>query len=159
MDSQSVPMIPDPAPLEHRPAADVRAAPSDTDAVGEQNSALHWPVEDLNDFPVRVRASVLTRCRARLTAVSQAGFPYGELTLGVACLACGSTLSALISGVALDTLKGGVFYVGLPVIGVGFAVAYAMHRRSGIGDLHQAAKESLDDLPDPERTVPTRGDK
>lgn len=153
------PLEPQPPPIESRPAADIQLVPTDAGAVLKLNSALRWPEEDINDFPVRVRASVLTRCRERLLALTRAEFALGELLLGVASLAMGGLFSALTSGIPLESFRGGAFFIGLPLVGMGAGVAYAIRRQTDLISVRQLAGECLKDLPDPAKAKLAEGAK
>lgn len=141
------------APVVRQPAADVRAP-----QVGEGNQVtytfpIRQPEEDFNDFQVGVRASLLKRCRARLRSISGDRFPLPEVLLGIATLTAGATFSAVISGVQLDSWRGVVFFVILPMVAVGSGVAYGMLRHFSLRTTQQLAEDILADLPDPDRSL------
>lgn len=148
--------FPGPAPVVERPAADVRAP-----RVGEGNQVtytfpIRQPEEDFNDFQVGIRASLLRRCRGRLGAIADQGFPLSELLLGVSTLAAGGTLSAIVSGVALGSWQGALFFALLPAISVGCGVAYGMLRHFTLRATQQVAADILEDLPNPDRAIDVR---
>ena len=77
------------------------------------------------------------------------------MLLGGSTLAAGASLSALISDVCLDSENGILFFVIMPMVAVGCGVAYFMLRREGSRTASHLAEETLQDLPDPEKTVDT----
>lgn len=150
--SQESNWLPDPPPVTRAPVADVHAPQA-----GEGNQVtytypIRQPERDLNDFQVGVRASVLKRCRSRLSSASGSTFPLADLLLGVATLTAGAFLSALVSDVCLDSWRGKLFYIISPIVAVGTGVAFVFVRKSYDRSCHEAARDVLDDLPDPEQT-------
>jgi hypothetical protein len=136
-----------------QPAADVRAVPTEEDLTVTRTFPIRWPEEDLDDFQVGVRATVLAHCRANLKLIAAVQFPWAEVLLGAASLSLGASASAWISGVPLGGVKGVIFYVATPIIGSGAAVAYFMMRRFWSDNAHGLAQAVLKELPDPDHTV------
>jgi hypothetical protein len=76
--------------------------------------------------------------------------------LGVSTLTAGAALSAVLSGVQLGSWRGVVFFVILPMIGVGSGVAYVTLRHFGLRATQHIAEDILNDLPDPDRSIDVR---
>lgn len=133
--------------------ADVQIAAGDERAVVTQSFPLRQPEEDWNDFQVGVRASVLRTSRAKLEQIARDRFPWGELLLGLATLTVGSSLSAVISGVTLNSGLGVLFFVIAPPISAASLVAYVMLRIAITRSARDLAEDALTVLPDPDRTV------
>lgn len=144
------------APVVAQPAADVKAPQVGEGSQVTYTYPIRQPEEDFNDFQVGVRASLLKRCRERLRAVTKEPFPLPELLLGVSTLTIGATLSAVISGVSLNSWRGVLFFVTMPAVAVGSGVAYGMLRRFNQRAARQLAENILADLPDPDRSIDLR---
>jgi hypothetical protein len=150
--SQEPAWLPEPPPVTSATAADVRAPRAGEGSQVTYTYPIRQPERDLNDFQVGVRASVLERCRSRLSSVSAPTFPLGDLLLGAATLFAGAFLSALMSGVCLASWRGVLFYILSPIIATGTGVAFAFVRTSYGRSCHEAVKNVLDELPNPEHT-------
>lgn len=145
-------MHPTPPSATGVPAADVTVPPADGGSVVHQAYPLKQPVEELDEFLVRVRGSTLRRARRKLTALVKLSFPWAEVLLGVSTLCAGGGLGALASGVAWNTDKAVFYYVILPVIAVGTGVGYALLRHLTPNNASLVAQDILEELPDPDRT-------
>lgn len=156
MTSQNEPHFPSPAPVVALPSADVQAPQVGEGIQVTYTFPIRQPEEDFNDFQVGVRASVLKRCRGRLGTIAAQGFPPAEILLGISTLSAGAALSAVISGVQLGSGLGFIFFVVLPMVAVGSGVAYWMLRRSILREAQHLAEDILNELPDPNRSVPVR---
>lgn len=154
--SNPEPLAPTPAPVAAGRAADVRARAVDEGTQVTRTYPVRQPVDDWNDFQVGVWANVLRRCRRRLEAISQERIQIGEALLGLATLTAGGSVSAIISGVKLDSALGVTFYIVSPMIAVGCGVAYGMLRSAGIRTARHLAEDVLQELPDPDKTVDAR---
>lgn len=149
--------FPPDAPIIQQPVADVRAPRFQTGNQVTYTYPIRQPEEEFSDFQVGVRASVLKRCRTRLESIGMQCFPVHEVLLGVCTLATGGALSALVSGVQMETGRGLVFFVVLPAVAVGCGVAYGMLRHFTLQATHEIVNQILrEDLPDPERTIDVR---
>jgi hypothetical protein len=142
---------PPPANATPLPAADVAAA-APAGNVEYEAYPVRKPEEDLNDFKVQVRASTLSRCRAKLAQVSAPRFPWHEVALGASTLAAGAFLGALPADIKAGGLQAVFFYTLLPIIMVGAFVAYLFLRRLTIREPARAASDVLSELPDPDKT-------
>ena len=100
-----------------------------------------------------VRASILESCRRRLEKIENPRFTWGELLLGIATLAAGAIAGALTTDIQLNSPKGIVFYVLLPMVAVGSFVAYLFCRTTSFGQASEIAKEVLMELPDPDKAI------
>lgn len=150
--SQEPVWLPDPPPITPATVADVRAPQAGEGSQVTYTYPIRQPERDLNDFQVGVRASVLKRCRDRLSSASAPTFPLGDVLLGVATLTAGAFLGALISDVSLDSWRGVLFYVLSPIVATGAGVAFAFVRTSHGRSCQEVARDVLDELPDPEQT-------
>lgn len=142
---------PPPANATPLPAADISAA-APAGNVEYEAYPVRKPEEDLNDFKVQVRASTLTRCRAKLSQVSVPRFPWHEVALGASTLAAGAFLGALPADIKAGSVQATFFYTLLPIVAVGAFVAYLFLRHSTIRDPSNATAEVLSELPDPDKT-------
>ena len=143
---------PPPANAAPLPAADVKAGPPTENLVEYEAYPVRKPEEDLNDFKVQVRASTLSRCRAKLAEVLTPRFPWHEVALGASTLAGGAFLGALPADIKAGTVQAVFFYTLLPMITVGAFVAYLFLRRSTVREPTHAASDALSELPDPDKT-------
>ena len=149
MTEDNSPTFPTAPPIASQKAADIHA----TDVGEKPQVSYSFPIlkpgEDWNDFQILVRASVLRRTRARLTEHAKQRWPIPEILLGVATLAIGASLSAIVAEVTIGTNKGFWFFIAAPVVAVGTATAYGFLKHYNAKDNKQMAKETLDELPDP----------
>lgn len=150
--SQEPGWLPDPPPITPATVADVRAPLTSEGSQVTYTYPIRQPERDLSDFQVGVRASVLKRCRSRLSSASAPTIPLGDLLLGVATLTAGAFLGALISNVPLDSWRGVLFYILSPIVAAGTGVAFAFVRTSHGRQCYEVARDVLDELPDPEQT-------
>ena len=133
------------------PVADVSAAAAGGN-VEYESFPVRKPESELNEFKINVRASTLTRCRARLAQISKPLFPWHEVALGISTLTTGAYLGALPADIKPGTIQSFFFSTILLVIAVASFVAYLFLRRSMLRDPADVATEVLSDLPDPDKT-------
>ena len=146
---------PAPAPLADAPAPapDVQfPQPSPAALIIHQDLPVRRPSEDIDDFVVPIRATVLSKCRARLSAICKSRFPWYEVWLAVFALSFGALLGALPAGFSPCSKWFWIFYVALPMVAVGSGVAYWCSRKSAASENSRAANDTLNDLPDPKDT-------
>jgi hypothetical protein len=153
MTQSTDPFGPMPPPVLAQPAADLRAVPTEQDLTLTRTFPIRWPPEDLDDFQVGVRASVLAHCRSSLADIASDRFPWSEVLLGIASLSLGASASGWISGLPLSSIKGVIFFVVTPILGTGAGVAYFMLRKFWTDDARRVARSVLKELPDPDHTV------
>jgi len=135
------------------PAADMQIMPSAQGLVMNQTYPVKQPERDKRDFIIPVRASVLDRCRCRLEEVRNPRFTWGELFFGIATSCAGAIAGALTADIQLDSPKGIVFYVILPMFAVGTFVAYLFCRTNSFSKAADIAREVLAEIPDPDKTT------
>lgn len=135
------------------PAADIRADTADGKLTTTRTLAVKQPQEDQNDFVVYVYASKLHKCRRKLQSIKEASFPIAEVLLGIATSCFGATAGALTTDMKLDSDKGILFFIALPIIAVACSVAFFFFRHYTIKSSAQIASDVLDELPDPDRTL------
>lgn len=133
-------------------AADVQFPPADAGSVVHQAYPLRQPEEELNEFLIKVRASILLRARRKLSTLLTVKFPWPEALLGLSTLCIGSTLGAVASDVPWNCSKAPFFYLLLPVVSIGSGVAYALLRHLTPQKASSIAQDILEELPDPDRT-------
>jgi hypothetical protein len=121
-------MNPSPPSTTQVPAADVTAPPPDGLSVVFQAYPLKQPEEEINEFLVRVRGSVLRRARRKLVGLIHNRFPWPEFLLGLSTISAGGTLGALASRVPWNSHNALIFYLILPVLTVGAGVSYGLLR-------------------------------
>jgi len=143
------------------PAADVTAPPVDAGSIVHQSYPLRQPEEEANEILVQVRGTTLRRVRKRLSTLASGGFPWPEALLGVATLSLGASFGAFGSSIPWAILDNGaaaanpraiLFYVVLPIVGVGALVGYFCLRHFTTRSASTVAQDLLDELPDPDRT-------
>lgn len=136
------------------PAADIKAESVQTSEVfAIRTLAIRIPKEEQNDFIVEVRASQLLKARDKLEKVSKPKFPLYEVLLGISTTFLGAFMGGLASDLILSELKGIIFLVICPIIGVATFVAYVLQRRIDNIISADVANELLHELPDPNHTT------
>lgn len=145
-------MKPTPPSAIQVPAADVKTPPPEGSSIVHQAYPLKQPEEEINEFMVQVRGSVLRRARQKLWCITTTRFPWPEVLLGLSMLAIGAILGAVASGVVWNSGKAVVFYMVLPVVAGCSIVAYALLRIKAAQNPSSVARDLLEELPDPDRT-------
>lgn len=140
-----------PASATTLPVADVRVSPADNNQMEYEAYAVRKPEEDLNDFKIQVRASTLTRCRAKLEQINTPEFPWHEGALALSMAAAGAFFTALPAEIKAGSTLGVLFYTVFPVIAVAAFVAYFFLRRSALREPADVVAGVLKELPDPSK--------
>lgn len=112
------------------------------------------PAQDVDDFLIECKASVLERCRSQLTRIVIPNFPFYELMLALSGAAAGVFFGALPTDIThAKSPSMWIFYFSVvPVFGVATLVAYLFLRRNEVQSASKIAEEVLTDLPDPRNT-------
>lgn len=139
------------------PAADVRFESAEKNG-SDKNFTTHTfpvrtPEEDRGDFLIQVRASTLKKCRRRLKGLADAGFPWAEVMLALSSLAIGATLGALPSDIPASYLRYKFFFFFLPPLAASSLVGFIFLRRLPATNGGATARDVLEDLPDPDRSI------
>lgn len=134
------------------PAAEVQAPATGSGSVVHQAYPLKQPEAELNEFMIKVRASILLRARRKLSALAKTKFPWPEVLLGLCTLCAGSTLGAIATGVLWSSSKAPFFYGLLPIAAVASGVAYGLLRHLAPEKASEIAQDILEELPDPDRS-------
>ena len=137
--------------VESIPAADITAEVTSGQLTTTRTYAVKQLGEDQNDFMLYVEASKLHKCRRKLQSITEVSFPIAEVLLGVATLCAGASLGALTTDIKLDSSKGMIFFILLPVVAVGCTVAFAFYRHYTAKSAAQIATDVLAELPDPNK--------
>jgi hypothetical protein len=126
---------------------------SDPSSLVHQSFPVRQPEEDIQEFYVRVRASMLRRARAKAAELLHSSFPWDELCLAISTTAAGAFLGSLTAVFAADEKAMKVFFQNiLPAIATASFVAYLFLRKSKHVDSARVAKEISDNLPDPAKS-------
>jgi hypothetical protein len=134
------------------PVADVRVDGTSQGIMMTRTYPVKLPEEERNDFGVEVRASILRKCRFRLSQFKDAKFPWTEVLLSIATTCIGAILSALVAGIQIVSPQGIVSYVILPCVAIGTFITSILIRKLSQHNVADIAKEVLSDLPDPDKT-------
>lgn len=135
------------------PAADVMAPPPDGSSVVYQAFPVKQTEEELNEFLVKVRGSVLRRARRKLNGLVRNRFPWPEVLLGLSTISAGGALGALASRIPWNSQYAIIFYLILPLLAVGAGVAYVLLRHLTPLNASALALDLLEELPDPDKTI------
>jgi hypothetical protein len=135
------------------PVADMLFNASERGVTMTQTYPIRQPERDANDFKIQVWASSLHRNRRRLQKIEERSFPWGEVLLSVSTFAAGAIASALTTSITLNSLSGIIFFVILPMVAVGSFVAYLFNRTTSLSNASEIAREVLQELPDPDKTI------
>lgn len=138
------------------PVADIVAKIDGEKLVQQHNYTVIPTADDQNDFMISIRANSLRKWRAKLGQISVINFPWAEILLAIAAIIIGATLSAIISGVELDSIKGIFFYVVLPPIGAASFISQIFIRSSSTAKSSQIARDLIEEIPDPHTTAKER---
>lgn len=111
------------------------------------------PAEYQNDFIIEVKASQIRRIKEKIANVSESKYPIHEILLGVSSVSIGAFLSALISGVKLDSCLGIIMYLICPVIASGTGVAYFFTRYMNLTTIKDLASSIDENLIDPDDVI------
>lgn len=136
------------------PAADtVIISSGNENATTDYQYIVRRPEEYENDFMVEVRASSLRKIRNIIVPAKNQKFSFHELFLSISFLCLGATISALSTGILLDSLEGRLLYILCPVISTGTLVSYIFIKKSNLQNLSNFATLVEENLVDPDKTV------
>jgi len=139
---------------ESLPAADVRVESGHDNLTVYQNFEVKQEKSRINDAFIMVYESTITKCRTKLNLIKSQKVTSLEWLLGFSTASFGGVLGGLASNVKLEaSFSGIVFYVVLPMIFIGCAVAYFYKRKEKFSEPSKLASDILDELPDPDETV------
>jgi len=112
------------------------------------------PEEEINEFMVECRATMLIKCRDRLSAIRDSTFPWHEMFLAIASLTIGTSLGALASDISYtrDPSLWKFLFMVLPFMGIGTGIAYFFLRKRNNEINVTTAREILQSLPDPKNS-------
>lgn len=143
--------VPDEARIESLPVADTQAKGLEGSPFVTQQFPVKQPAGYRKEFVVSVLASSLSAARAQLQDLSVPQFPWRELALALSTLTTGAALGAWASEVALDSFKGVVFFVVMPIVASASFVAYLFLHKFEAFD-RNSLKDVVALLPDPDET-------
>jgi hypothetical protein len=148
-----MPFIPPQPSAEAIPTADIRL-PTNSGDVRHAAYPVKRPEEEINEFMVECRATTLIRCREKLFAIRDSSSPWYEILLAVASLAIGTSLGALSSDITYTSapILWKFLFMFLPFVGLGTGTAYFFLRHRNNEVNVAAAREILQDLPDPDNS-------
>lgn len=141
----------DEARIESLPVADTQARGFEGSPFVTQQFPVKQPAGYRKEFVVPVLASSLSEARARLDELSAPQFPWRELALAISMLTSGAALSAWVSEVTLDSLKGILFFVLMPLLASASFVAYLFLHKFDEVD-RKSLRHVVALLPDPDDT-------
>ena len=133
------------------PVAEVTMRSPSGDDIRYQAYSVKRPAQDVDDFLIECRASVLERCRSQLNRIVDSEFPLYEIMLAISCAATGAFLGALPTDITHQTspLMWKFYFAIVPLVGSSLLVAYFLLRRNEVQSATRIAKAVLADLPDP----------
>lgn len=109
------------------------------------------------DYPVTVQSGLLRKARKRLERITHPRPPIPELLLTVASVSLGGVLGAWQGGMTATTNHWWIFFILLPVIAGASVVAFWFLRRDIVHLARNAARDVLEDLPDPDSPETSQG--
>ena len=134
---------PSPPNTTELPVAYYTAPMGSANAIVQQSFPVRQPEQDINEFIIQVRASTLIRSRRHLERIRTNKLPWHEILLALSSLSWGAVLGAIPANIPLGVWKWYFFFVFLPVVGVGTAVAYFFKRREAGPEASAVAGEVL----------------
>lgn len=139
---------------ESLPAADVKVESGKDNLTVFQNYEVKQEKSKVNDALIMVNESTLKKCIQKLEIIKDQKVTSLEILLGLATASLGGSLGALASSVKFEAKFLGIFfYLILPIIFVGFSVAYYYKRKENFNEPNKLASDILEELPDPDDTV------
>lgn len=135
------------------PAADV-TLPLSNDEYRHASYPVRRPAEEIDEFLVECRASVLRQVREKLEKIKNTNFTLGEALLTVAATAGGTWLGALSSPISYtsDPWLWLLYFSFLPIVAIALALTYLFKRQQTLSKASDLATEALVALPDPKNT-------
>ena len=133
-------------------AAVVAPAPRDPASLVHHSFPVRQPEEDLLEFMVRVRASILRRARGKATLLAKPSFPWEEVLLAISTTATGAVLGGLTATFQAGSKMEVLFQSILPAIAVGTFVAYLFLRNISRTNSAQLARDIIENIPDPDKS-------
>lgn len=141
------------APVVEANASDVLQSGKNSHSLFQPSHPIRQPENEVNEFQVLVRATVLSTVRLKLVSLRDRAGDYSDGLLAVAMLCFGGVLGALISKTSLTEPYVGKFvYIILPVLGTASIVSYFFKRGDDTANVRASAKELLELIPDPDKT-------
>lgn len=143
-----------PAPaVEMVPAADIQAPTTATGVTSTQVLPVVIPRADAEDKLVRLRAKDLKRLRQRAAKLAGTTFPWFEVFLAISTLLLGAFVgSASTTQISIGPIDLDRWW--FLVVGVAAGVAYIFSRSRHSADASSLGREVLEEIPDPDETVP-----
>lgn len=118
---------PEPNVIE-KPTADISLV-QDKNGVIQTESYPVIPKPNVeNDYAIPVKMSDLTIIKDGATKLCKSKCKWDEITIGIATMGFGSTLSAIASNVQLNTSGGKIFYIIIPIISFSLSVFVIMFK-------------------------------
>lgn len=114
--------------VETKPTADIRLEQTDDGIVQTELSRVIPRPIDENDFSTPVKISDLKKIQDQVEQLQNKSINWEEISIGVATLGFGATLSALITPISLTHELGKLFYIFLPIISCSLTIYVIMHK-------------------------------
>lgn len=114
---------------------------------------VFMPNDDVNDFIIQVRASLIKRIRDKLSPLCKQKFPLTEILLGVSTTLIGVVLSSIAADIKITETKGIIIFVVLPVIAAICGTSYFFVRANNVVSISKFAEDLLEEIPNPDSTT------
>ncbi|HVZ99910.1 MAG TPA: hypothetical protein VG841_06310 [Caulobacterales bacterium] len=106
------------------------------------------PAEEVNDSYVRYRKSKIDKARALLGALKKMDFDWQNVAIAAVAFGAGTLVSGWLASLALDSLKGGIIYIGgACLMTSGAVLSWATHKFRA-KSVAQIAADVLECIPD-----------
>lgn len=130
------------------PATNLQLDSGSTNAIvtGVEQTIITPKNED--NVRIKVPSKFLSKTKDYLQAQSTIKFPWVDLLIFFPALFLGGTFSALTSNIALNSGRGIIFYIVLPLISCALFVTYLFVKYQSIALPSHDAKSLLKDFPD-----------
>lgn len=112
-----------------KPTADIKLKQDESGITQTESFPVIPKNNDVNDFIRPVKMSDLKKIFNQAKAIKTNEFQWDELAISISSLGFGGTLSALSSGVKLDSTLGIIFYILFPIVSFASAVFVIMFKK------------------------------
>ena len=150
----NAPFFPPESSAQSVPAADVTLSSSRPDEYRHASYPVRRPAEEVDEFLVECRASVLQQVRAKLEKIKNTNFTLAEVILTAAATTGGTWLGAFSSSITYtsDPWLWRLYFAFLPFVALALALIYFFKRQQTLSKASDLATEVLAALPDPKNT-------
>lgn len=139
-----------------KPTADISLSAVGSGMIQNESYPIIPKNNSKDDYLRPVKMSDIIKIKCEAVKISNEKIKWDEFALGVSTLGFGASLSAIISGVVLNTVNGIIFFIISPIISFSLAVFVVMYKVMKSSTNRQSASvivETIEPYEDTENSV------